>query len=179
MQQTLSQPELFKRFISWQCRLRKMSVRELGGRPSVGMSAGVYSVGSDEEKSRLNFLIVKQEAADITSEFTHIIRKTLDSKDWLKNGLRILSERHYQDDFNFSNQLTALFNLDSVLADALITAEQCHLKFKQDSIDYAFDFDVTELSSQTEAHQATYWHNHLFNPSLPGRVRVLGLTPRL
>ena len=156
-----------------------MSVRELSGQLTAGMSAGVYSVGGDEEKARLNFLIVKEDAAEITAEFAHIIRKTLDSKDWLKNGLRILSERHYQDDFDFSNQLTALFGLDSQHADALLSAGQCHLKFKQDSIDYAFDFDVTELPEQDEAHQATYWHNHLFNPSIPGQVRVLGLTPKL
>ena len=60
MQQPLSQAELFKRFMSWQCRVRKMCVRELGGQPSIGMTAGVYSVDrdEDEEKSRLNFLIV-------------------------------------------------------------------------------------------------------------------------
>jgi hypothetical protein len=181
MQQSLSQAELFKRFMSWQCRLRKMCVRELGGQPSIGMTAGVYSVDKDEgiEKSRLNFLIVKQDTVDVTAEFTHIIRKTLDSKDWLKNGLRILSERHYQDDFNFSSQITALFSFDSALADALLEAGQCHLKFKQDSIEYAFDFDVTELPEDDEAHQATYWHNHLFNPSIPGKVRVIGLEPRL
>jgi hypothetical protein len=47
------------------------------------MTSGVYSVdrGEDDEKSRLNFLIVKPEPADVTAEFTHIIRKTLDSKD--------------------------------------------------------------------------------------------------
>jgi hypothetical protein len=181
MSQPLSQPELFKRFLSWQCRLRKMCVRELGGQPSIGMTSGVYSVdrGEDDEKSRLNFLIVKQESADVTAEFAHIIRKTLDSKDWLTNGLRVLSERHYQDEFNFSNQLTALFGFDSALADALLKSGQCHLKFKQDSVEYAFDFDVTELPEQDEAHQATYWHNHLFNPSMPGKVRVLGLKPRL
>lgn len=181
MQQSLPQAELFERFMAWQCRLRKMSMREFGGQPSIGMSAGVYSVDKDrdEEKSRLNFLIVKQEPADLTAEFAHIIRKTLDSKDWLKNGLRILSERHYQDGTNFSNQLTALFSLDSTLADALLTAGQCHLKFKQDSINFAFDFDVAELSEQNETYQATYWHNHLFNASIPGQVRVLGLTPRL
>jgi len=181
MQQSLSQAELYKQFILWQCRLRKMCVRELGGQPTIGMSSGVYSVerDQDDEKSRLNFLIVKQDSADITAEFAHIIRKTLDTKDWLKNGLRILSERHYQDDFNFSYQLTALFGCDSALADAFLKAGQCHLKFKQDSIEYSFDFDVTELPEQDQAHQSTYWHNHLFNASIPGKVRVLGFDPIL
>jgi len=46
----------------------------------------------------------------LNSELRHIIKKTQDSSEWIKNGLRILAERHYQDDFNFSNELTALFS---------------------------------------------------------------------
>ena len=174
-----STDEQFKRFISWQCRLRKMSMREFGGKPSEGMSAGIYSINGGDEQARLQFLIVKQDSKIQSAEFSHIIRKTPDSAEWVKNGLRILSERHYQDDFNFSNQLTALFGLESAIADALIEAGQCHLKFKQDSIDYAFDFDVTALPEDDDAYQATYWHNRLFNPTLPGKVRVLGFRPRL
>ena len=174
-----STAENFKNFINWQCRLRKMSVRELGGRPSVGMRAGVYSITGGDEQASLQFLIVKQDSASLSAEFSHIVRKTADPAEWIKNGLRILSERHYQDNFNFSNQLTALFSLESPTADALVEASQCHLKFKQDSIDYAFDFDVRELSEDDDAYQATYWHNRLFNPTLPGKVRVVGFTPRL
>jgi len=171
--------EQFKRFISWQCRLRKMSVREISGKPSEGMSAGIYSIKGGNEQARLQFLIVKQDSNAQSAEFSHIVRKTPDPTEWVKNGLRILSERHYQDDFNFSNQLTALFGFDSAVADALIEAGQCHLKFKQDSIDYAFDFDVAVLPENDDAYQATYWHNRLFNPTLPGKVRVLGFMPRL
>ena len=171
--------EQYKRFISWQCRLRKLSVREFGGRPTPGMSAGVYSISGGREKSRMNFLIVKQEAEMTTSEFRHIIRKTQDSAEWIKNALRILAERHYQDDFDFSAELTALFGIDSSLADALTLAGQCHLKFTEDSIEQEFDFSVREMGEEEPAYQATCWHNHLFNPALPGRVRILGFTPRL
>jgi hypothetical protein len=179
MDQQLSPAEQYKRFISWQCRLRKLSMRELGGRPTAGMSAGVYSISGGEEKSRMNFLIVKQDSDRLNSELKHIIRKTQDSAEWIKNGLRILAERHYQDDFNFCDELTALFGLDSALADALTTAGECRLKFVENSIEHEFDFTVTEFSEQDSAHQATYWHNHLFNPTIPGRVRVLGFTPKL
>jgi len=171
--------EQYKRFISWQCRLRKLSVRELGGRPTPGMSAGVHSISGGEEKGRINFLIVKQETESTTSEFRHIILKTQDCADWITNGLHILAERHYQDDFNFSDQLTALFGTDSSLADALTTAGQCHLKIVEGSIEQEFDFNVKEFREKESAYQATYWHNHLFNPSIPGRVRVLGFTPCL
>ena len=178
MQQQLSPAEQYKRFISWQCRLRKKSVRELGGRPTPGMSAGVYSISGGKEKGRINFLIVKQEPESTTSEFRHIILKTQDCADWISSGLRILAERHYQDDFNFSDELTALFGTDSPLADALTLAGQCHLKFAEDSIEQAFDFSVREMDEEESAFQATYWHNHLFNASIPGRVRILGFTPR-
>jgi hypothetical protein len=171
--------ESYKRFVAWQCRLRKKSARELGGRPTAGMSAGVYSISGGEEKGRINFLIVKRDSNFLNSELKHIVRKTQDTSERLKNGLRILSERHYQDDFNFSDQLTALFGVDSAQADALILAAECHLKFAESSIEHAFDFSVRELQEQDSAYQATYCHNHLFNPSLPGRVRVLEFTPRL
>ncbi len=156
-----------------------MSMRELGGRPTPGMSAGVYSISGGEEQSRMNFLIVKQDSGFLNSELNHIIRKTQDSAERVKNGLRILSERHYQDDFNFSEELTALFSLDSALADALIAAGECCLKFAESSIEHEFDFSVRELEQQDPAHQATYRHNYLFNPSIPGGVRILGFTPRL
>ena len=114
-----------------------------------------------------------------TAEFRHIIHKSQDSAEWVKNGLRILAERYYQDEFEFSNELTALFGNDSALADALTEAGQCHLKFAEDSMQPAFNFSVREMGEEESSFQATYWHNHLFNASIPGRVRILGFTPRL
>jgi hypothetical protein len=171
--------ESYKRFVSWQCRLRKLSMRERGGQPTPGMSAGVFSVSGGEQQTSINFLIVKQDSEFLNTEFKHIIRKTHDAAERVKNGLRILSERHYQDDFDFSNELTALFGLDSELADALIAARQCKLRFAEGSIEYDFKFSVREMPEQGPNFQATYWHNHLFNPSIPGKVRVLGFTPSL
>jgi hypothetical protein len=169
----------YQSFISWQCRLRKMSMRELGGRPTAGMSAGVYSVKGGEEKGRMNFLIIRSNPRERTDEFRHVVRKSPDSSQWVKHGLSILAELHYHEDKEFDNQLTALFSLDSTLAYALLKAGECHLKFAQDSIEHAFDFDVLSLNEDEELFQATYWHNRLFNPTLPGKVRVLGFKPRL
>ena len=171
--------EQYRRFISWQCRLRKMSMRELGGRPTPGMSAGVHSNSAGDEKARLIFLILKRETEILTADFRHIVRKSRDPTEWMKNGLQILSEWHYQHDQDFSSQLTALFSLDSALAEALLQAGQCHLVFIQDSIEHAFDFEVQALADEDPAFQATYWHNHLFNASIPGKVQVLGFNPRL
>ena len=171
--------EQYQRFISWQCRVRKMSVRELGGRPTAGMSAGLYSISGGEELSRMNFTIVRRDSRDRTDEFRHIVRKSTDPNQWTKDGLRILAEMHYQEDKEFDPQLTALFSLDSTLAYALLKAESCHLKFVQDSVAHEFDFDVVSLDQDDDAFQATYWHNRLFNPTMPGKVRVLGFNPRI
>jgi len=90
-----------------------------------------------------------------------------------------LSELHYHQTDQFDNQLTALFSMDSTLADALLEAGRCHLKFAEKSVDYRFDFKVESLAQENDIFQATYWHNRLFNPTLPGQVRILGFTPRL
>ena len=169
----------YQKFIGWQCRLRKRSMRELEGRPTEGMTAGIYSVSGGEEQSRLNFLILHQDSADRTAEFRNIVRKSQDPSQWRKNGLRILSERHYQTDQGFRDGLTALFALDSAVAAALVEAGQCRLKFAENTIEHSFDFGVTVLPQNSEPYQATYWHNHLFNPALPGNVQILEFSPRL
>ena len=171
--------EQYQRFITWQCKLRKQSMRELNGRPTPGMSAGVHSSNGGDEQCRLNFMINRRESQERTQEFRHIVRKSRDPSEWVKNGLRILSEWHYQEEGEFENELTALFNFDSGVASALLEAGQCHLKFAETTMEFAFDFDVQALTEESDRFQATYWHNHLFNPTLPGAVQVLEFKPRL
>jgi len=175
----MDRAEQYDDFMRWQCRLRMHAMRELGGRPSAGMTAGIHSVNGGDEQARINFLIVRKDSAARTVEFQHIVRKTPDSSEWLKHGLRILSERHYQQAGDFDNELTALFSLDSQAAYALLKAGQCRLSFAEGSVAHEFDFDVRSLNQDEELFAATYWHNHLFNPALPGGVRVLGFSPRL
>jgi len=169
----------YRSFIAWQCRLRKLAMREQGGRPSVGMSAGIHALAGGDEQGRISFLINRRNPADRTGEFRHIIRKTHDSREWIKYGLRILAELHYHETDQFESELSALFSDDSTIADALLEAGQCRLRFAEGSIEYEFDFDVRSMDRDDEYFQATYWHNHLFNPALPGQVRVLGFSPRL
>ena len=175
----MNRAEQYQDFMRWQCRLRMRAMRERDGRPSEGMSAGIYSLSGGEQQARINFLIVRRDSSDRSREFRHIVRKTPDPREWMKNGLRILAERHYQQAGDFEHELTALFSLDSQAAYALLKAGQCRLEFAEGSIAHGFDFDVRSLNQQDELFQATYWHNHLFNPTLPGKVRVLGFAPRL
>lgn len=175
----MGKAEQYRDFMRWQCRLRMQAMRECDGRPSDGMSAGIHSINGGVEQARINFLIVHRDSAERSIEFSHLVRKTPDPSQWMKNGLRILAERHYQQAGDFENELTALFSLDSQAAYALLKAGQCRLSFAEGSIAHEFDFDLRSLDQDDDMFQATYWHNHLFNPTLPGKVRVLGFAPRL
>ena len=120
--------ETYQRFIAWQCRLRKLAMRELGGQPTPGMSAGIYAIAGGDEQARISFLINRRDPSERTAEFRHIVRKTQDPSQWTKNGLRILAELHYHETDQFVNDLTALFSLDSSTAYALLKAGQCSLR---------------------------------------------------
>jgi hypothetical protein len=106
------------------------------------MRAGIHAVAGGDEQARINVLINRVNSSDRTSEFRHIIRKTHDSSQWVKNGLRILAELHYHETDQFVNELSALFSYDSSIAYALLKAGQCKLRFAEGSIEHAFDFDV-------------------------------------
>ena len=73
--------------------------------------------------------------------------------------------------------MTALFSIDSPTATILLAAAKCVLIFEQFNQTYRIPCTVSDLDRDNPAWQATYWHNHMFNPALPGAVRVLAFTP--
>ena len=68
---------------------------------------------------------------------------------------------------------------DAIEQQALLSAGECMLVFSQYSQSYRMFCTVTNLTPADPAFEATYWHNRLFNPTLPGNVQVLCFTPRL
>lgn len=162
----------------WQCRIRQESVRKLDGRPTAGMRPTVLRVDTRESLGTINVLITKREPADYTSQFRHTVKKTQDPAERIKSGLQLLAEAYYQQPKGFSTELVALFALDSELAGNLLSTGECNLAFAQDTQKHRLHCTVREVPEDDLAHQAIYWHNHLFNPRMPGRVRVLGFTPQ-
>ena len=61
-------------FFGWQCRLRQMSVRNAGGRPTSGMRPDVVLAGG-EQVARITVLIVKAEPMEATDRFRHFYRR--------------------------------------------------------------------------------------------------------
>ncbi len=172
-------PTPIEQFLYWQCRIRQDSVRKYDGRPTPGMQAPVSLEDGGDPLGQINILIIKAEPQDYTAQFKHAVRKTQDPTDRIKAGLQLLAEAYYQQSKGFSSELLALFALDSGLAKQLLEAQQCVLVFAQDTQHHTLQCKVREIAENEPAHQAIYWHNHMFNPGMPGHVKVLGFLPAL
>jgi hypothetical protein len=164
-------------FLGWQCRLRQISVREFGGRPTPGMMPEVYVGDGGEELGRVVVVMVRREPRESTAQISHIVRRTQDPAERYEKGIKFLQEAYYQRPREFSDELTALFGADSGVAGRLLGAGRCVLDFEQYGQRYRVPCGVRNLETRDPAYQATYWHNHLFNPAIPADVRILAFAP--
>ena len=168
---------LCKSFLGWQCRVRQMVVREHGGRPAPGMVARLTLPGEALPAARIITVIVNRKPERVTAQFRHLVRKSHDPVQRVESALRYLAAEHYQHAEAFSDLITALFSTDSALCERIAEAGRCELDFEQTTHAFRLPCRVRELTTDDAAFQATYWHNHLFNPRLPGAVRILGFRP--
>jgi len=159
-------------FIGWQCRIRQHVVRKQEGRPSAGMRPNLYINGNPIGPITIN--LIKEDSGDVTTEFQHIHRKTQDPKARYENGLKILCEYYYQRTEEFDHELTAIFAIDSELAQQIASSEDVELRFDQSSQSYRLNCDTRSIPIGDEKYEASYWHNALFNPNMPGKVTVIG-----
>ena len=164
-------------FLGWQCRVRQYAMRQAGGRPTTGMRPGVALERDGEDLGQITVMIVKSESDQVTAQFRHMVRKTQDPAERYESAVKFLASAYYQHPAEFSDEMTALFGQDSGLAARLTAAGRCRLDFEQYSQRYRVPCRVRDLPLSDPAFQATYWHNALFNPSMPGAVRVLAFTP--
>jgi hypothetical protein len=164
-------------FFGWQCRIRQLSVRQGGGRPTPGMRPRVLAGDGDEVCSGIVVLIVEHEPADNTALFRHQYLRTNDLIERYDKVLEILAGSYFQQPGRFADVLTASFAPDSAVAKRLLNHGRCVLAFEQYAQAYRLPCDVTELAPADDFYQATYWHNRMFNPNMPPGLRVLAFTP--
>ena len=164
-------------FLGWQCRLRQHSIRNLYGQPSSGMAPDVVVGGSDTGYEGVTVLLDRQDPVEFVPEFRHMVRKTRDPKQRYDNALKYFAEMYYQDRNAFSDRMTALFKPDSVAAGRLDEAGAATLVFGEKNQRYVIPCGVRRLADSDPSWQATYWHNHLFNPNLAGDSIILQFIP--
>lgn len=173
-----AQRALRDHFLGWQCRLRQISVRQEGGRPSEGMCPEVHlAEGAGAPTSRITVLVLPADLEATAGRFRHMARRTHDPAERYKAALTFLSAGYYQQAADFTDELTAVFNTGSPLAESLRAAGCCALDFEQYRQRYHLPCAVRALSQDDPLFQATYWHNALFNPALPAKVTILGFQP--
>lgn len=162
-------------FLGWQCRLRQLAMRDGEGRPSAGMRPSLEVRGQDAGAVTVVIVPIEPEAS--TAEFRHIVRRTHDPKERYQAALRHLQSSHFQEPGHFDDRLTAVFGAEAALPGALSGRSDCVLAFEQFSQRYRLTCSAERLDPDDPAFQATYWHNALFNPSLPALVEVVAFAP--
>ncbi len=164
-------------FLAWQCRLRQHAMRAHGGRPGPGMRPRVARPDGTELAPAVTVVLIEAEPSDSIAQFRHIARKTHDPERRYREALALLSSTYFQRPERFADLLTALFAVDSHRAERLVAEGRCVLDFEQFSQRFRIPCRVSALAPAAPAFQATYWHNHLFNPAMPAAVRILGFAP--
>lgn len=168
---------LRKEFIGWQCRLRQLAMRQGGGRPTSGMQPRVLSPNGQEIAPRVTVLLNELEPGHSISQFRFQYQRTQDPIERYDKILETLSGSYFQQPANFSDVMTALFGPDSGIAAALLNHGRCVLEFEQFTQAFRLTCAVRELAESQPWHQATYWHNRMFNPNMPEGIRILAFAP--
>jgi len=168
---------LSREFLGWQCRIRQLAVREEGGRPSTGMRPRVLSRGGVELSPGIVLLIVESEPEHSTQQFRYQYLRTQDPNERYDSMLELLQGSYFQDPTRFADVLTALFAADSPLATRLLDAGECVLEFEQYTQGYRLRCAITRLAESHAFHQATLWHNRMFNHKLPPGIQILAFRP--
>lgn len=164
-------------FIKWQCRIRQRSVREHDGRPSPGMQPRVLDAAGKELAAAITLLVIETDPRQRTALFRHQFLKTHDAAERRAKAIEVLAAEHFQHPGLFSDTMTALFGPQSALAGRLLAERRCVLEFAERGKAVRLPCDVAELAKAHASYQATYWHNHLFNPNLPPGIRILTFAP--
>lgn len=171
---------LRENFLRWQCRVRQMCVREHEGKPDDSMMPAVVlgrNPSADEPFGHIITVMSKSAPYSKVPELKHMVKKTNDPAKRRKEAVTLLSETYYQKATEFSDILTSTFLPGSTGAREIQKAGYCRLTFDAYNQRYDLACKVWRLSQHNPLWQATYWHNMLFNPSLPPDTVILGFEP--
>jgi hypothetical protein len=169
--------ELKRQFLGWQCRLRQLAMRDYGGQPMSGMRPAVALRGGEMLSPGIVVLLLPDDPLPATGYFRFQVQKTQDRQQVLDAGLKYLGADFYQLPELFTGELSAVFAPGSELAERLVKAKQVSLSFEQFSQSYRMLCKVRRLRSGDAGREMSLWHNRLYNPDLPNSAEVLCFTP--
>ena len=162
-------------FMRWQCRSRQHAVREESGRPNQAMQPEVVANG--KAAGQITTVLNRLEPAEHIQHFRFIVKKTQDPKARADNGIKLLSEYYYHDAAKFTGSLNAVFSVEDDVPSKLAQLGEVQLHFRQDRLQYELHCSIHILEESDSDYQLTYWHNHMFNPAMPGKVQIVQFKP--
>ena len=164
-------------FLKWQCRVRQIAMREAMGRPDEAVMPAVTLPGDSAPLGHVITVMSKAPAFSMTPELRHLAKSTHDPAQRREKAVRLFSAAYYQRPGEFSDLLTATFPASSKGAAAIRSAGRCMLTFDAYSQHWQLDCEVGVLAPRHPLHDATWWHNQLFNPSLSADTVILAFDP--
>jgi hypothetical protein len=141
------------------------------------MQPRLLSPDGEEIAPRITVLLNELEPDHSISQFKFQYQRTQDPVDRYDKILETLSGSYFQQPADFTDVLTALFGPGSAVVARLLNLGRCVLEFEQFTQAYRLVCAVRELAEAQPLHQATYWHNRMFNPNMPDGIRILAFTP--
>ena len=173
----ISNAELRRQFLGWQCRIRQISARDHGGKPLPGMQPRVLSRNGDELLEAMTVLLVPLLPDESLAFFRFQVQRTNEPRQAYETGLRYLSSGYYQEPERFADTMTAVFAASSLMARRLLKIRECLLAFEQSAQRYTMFCAVRRLARGDAAREVTLSHNRMFNPALPSDSVVLAFKP--
>lgn len=173
----MNKPDQRQAFFGWQCRVRQYSMRMHAGRPTPGMRPKLL-IKEAGQSNRVIVLIHKKETKNVAVQFRHMAKKTQDPADRYDSAIKFLSATYFQKPESFRDELTAIYSIDSEFAHQQDRIGKCVLDFLQHGQRFIVPCRTHLIDEQNELYQASYWHNFLFNPSLPGQVSIVSYKPQ-
>ena len=176
--QAVSDKDLKRQFLGWQCRLRQIAMRQHGGRPSAGMSPKVLDAKGTVIMPAMTIVLVPKQPESHTKFFEFQVRKSPDPKQSYEAALKVFQGEYFQKPKTFSDLLAAQFSPGSGVARRLIDMGECLLEFEQFSQTWKMHCDVRELVGGDAIRQHVLAHNRLFNRNIAPDAMVLALAPQ-
>ena len=164
-------------FLRWQCRVRLTVMREAMGRPNDSIMPILSLPDEEQSMGAIVTVMSKLPVYSKTPEMRQMAKSTNDPAIRREKALRFFSEAYYQKRQEFSDILTATFPAGSNGAAAIRKAEVCTLRFEAYNQIFLLHCRVWKLTKKNPLYQATWWHNHLFNPSISDDIIILGFEP--
>ncbi len=164
-------------FLTWQCQVRQVAMREDGGRPSPGMQPRVLDETGAELAPRLTVLMAPKDPKESTAFLRFQVLKYADPRETYEKALAYLQADYFQHGKAFSSRLLATLPGDAPLAETLMATKRCVLAFAQGRYAFRLPCKVKRLKMDSADRAAAIWHNRVFNPALPDTAQVLAFKP--